>query len=170
MQHQSQHIRFDACVMVPGPRTCYATIELRNAPKRSFAVESSAGDHVIPQSIEIAPTVPVFPKIDARRHMQEIPDWSRPVLCALKARHVVFDLVVDRFDRPLGYRNTDQYADDRFDHRLRDEPVMVPPTVLVAFEKDLIILADQQASDGVTRHVVGQRMLSSAKSVPNLAK
>src|SRR5262245_45649063 len=50
MKHHSQ--------IVPCPGWCYPTIELRNAPNCPLAVKPRANDHVIPQSIEIAPTVP----------------------------------------------------------------------------------------------------------------
>src|SRR5262245_57455440 len=53
MEHQTQHVGFNACVMVPCPGGCYAAIELRNAPNCSLAVGSRPSDHVVPQSIEI---------------------------------------------------------------------------------------------------------------------
>src|SRR5215467_12975402 len=136
-KHHSQHIRFDACVMVPCPRWCYASIELRNAPNCSLAANPRSSHHVSPKPIEIASTVPVFPKINSRRHVEEIPDRGRPVLRTFEARHIGFGFVVDRPNRALGNCYADQYANDRFHHRLRDEPVMVSPTILVAFEKDL---------------------------------
>src|SRR5215813_5918795 len=170
MKHHSQHVRFDACVVVPCTGWCYATIELRNAPDCPLAGKPRPGDHVTPESVEIASTVPIFTKINSRRHMEEIPDWGHPVLRTLEARHIGFGFVVDRFNRPLGDRNPDQYAHDRFDHRLRYESIMVRPTILIAFEQDLIFLAHQQAGDGIARHVVGQGILSPANSISNLAK
>src|SRR5262245_4943642 len=117
MKHQSQDIRFDACVMVPCPGWCYATIELHNTLDCTLP---RPGDHVTPESIEIASTVPVFPKVDSRRHMEEIPDRGHPKLATPEARHIGFGFVVDRFNRSLGDRNTNQYTHNGLDHRLRD--------------------------------------------------
>src|SRR5262245_14266218 len=54
MKHHSQHVWFDACVIIPCAGWCYATIKLCDAGDCPLAVNTRPRDHVFPESIEIA--------------------------------------------------------------------------------------------------------------------
>ena len=93
--------------------------------------------------------------------MQEIADRGGTVLAALETGHIHLGQVIDGFDRAVGNGDADQQARDRFDHRLRDEPVAVGSAILVVLKQNLIVACDQEAGDGIhgdVGQVVQQRL------------
>jgi hypothetical protein len=80
--------------------------------------DPAADDHIAPRTIEVASTISLLAEIDTGRHVQQVADRRAAVLAALEAGDIGLWRIIDRFDRTVGNRETDQYSGDRLDHRL----------------------------------------------------
>src|SRR5258707_13397679 len=86
--------------------------------------------------------------------MQQVTDRRYAIFRAFEPGDIGLRRIVHRFDRAFCDGGANQHASDRLGHGLRNQPVAIDPAILIILTKNLVVLGDQQAGDGIARQIV----------------